>query len=460
LTIETDVAIVGGGSAGLFAALEIVTKSRLKVLVLDLGNEPLKRACPEPTIAGCNKCSPCHVLSGIGGAGTLSSGRLNLRPDVGGNLSTLTSEEDAWSLVKQVDETFLRYGCPPKLYDPNSQDVESLQRKAAGVGVRFFSIPQREIGTDNAPKVMQNFMDDLKKKKVKFLLKRKALHIDKGKVKIEGKNSIRCKYIIAAPGRCGQNWLAEEAKRLQIAARYEPIDVGVRVEVPSIIMHPITSINRDPKFHIYTEKYDDFVRTFCVNHQGFVCLEMYQEGFVGVNGHCMTNTHSHNTNFAFLVKVALTHPLEDTSAYGRSIAIQTSILGGGRPILQRLGDLERGRRSTWDRIEHGNLKPTLKTVTPGDIAMAMPHRIVTNVVEGLHKLDKVIPGVASASTLLYAPEVKFSASRIYTNKELETPVDGIFVAGDGAGVSRGIVTAAATGIIAARGLLKKEGIVT
>lgn len=459
MAMKTDVAIVGGGSAGLFAALEIVKKSRLKVLVIELGNEPRKRICPEQNYATCTKCTPCNVLSGIGGAGTLSSGRLNLRPDVGGNLYTLTnSDAAAWSLVKQVDKTFLRYGSPSKLYNPNSKDVKSLQRKAAGVGVRFFAIPQREIGTDNAPKVMQNFMDDLKKRKVKFLLKRKALHIGKGTVEVEGGNTIQCKYIIAAPGRCGQNWLAEEAKRLQIATKYEPIDVGVRIEVPSIIMHPITSINRDPKFHIYTEKYDDFLRTFCVNHEGFVCLEVYEEGFVGVNGHCMTNTHSQNTNFAFLVKVALTHPLEDTSAYGRSVATQTAILGGGRPILQRLGDLERGRRSTWDRLEHGSLRPTLKTVTPGDIAMAMPHRIVTDIVEGLHKLDRVIPGVASSSTLLYAPEVKFSASRIYTNKDLETPMEGIFVAGDGAGVSRGIVTAAATGIMAARGLLKKEGI--
>ena len=456
---KTDVIIVGAGPAGLFAALELAEKSSLKILIIDKGDVPSKRVCPEQSYKGCTKCSPCNVLCGVGGAGTLSSGRLNLRPDIGGDLYTLVRSEDkAWKLIKQVEETFLKYGCPSKIYNPSTKEVEELERKAASVGVKFISIPQREIGTDNAPKVIQNFMEDLEAKGVKFLLKRKVLHMDKGVVQLSDGSTINCKYIIAAPGRSGQNWLADEARRLKIPTRHEPIDVGVRVEVPAIVMEPITSISRDPKFHIYTEKYDDFLRTFCVNHKGFVCLEVYDGNFVGVNGHCMANAQSQNTNFAFLVRIALTQPLEDTSVFGRTIATQTTILGGGKPILQRLGDLERGRRSTWSRIEHGTVKPTLKTVTPGDIAMAMPHRIITDIIEGLYKLDKVIPGVASSSTLLYAPEVKFSANRIYTNRDLETPVENLFVAGDGAGLSRGIVIAAATGILAARGILKKEEI--
>jgi len=457
MTLKTDVMIIGAGPAGLFAALELVEKSNLKVLVVDEGKDPLKRICPEQNYRGCTKCVPCHVLCGVGGAGTLSSGRLNLRPDIGGDLFSLVrTEEEAWDLVRRVDRVFLKYGCPSELYDPDLKNVEELERKAAGVGVRFISIPQREIGTDNAPRVIKNFMEDLEKKGVKFVLEKKILRIEDGQVQLNDTTSITCKYILVAPGRSGQNWLAEEAKRLALPTKYEPIDIGVRVEVPSIIMEPVTSTSRDPKFHVYTEKYDDFLRTFCVNHQGFVCLEVYEEGFVGVNGHCMTNLQSKNTNFALLARVTLTQPLEDTSEFGRTIATQTTTLGGGRPIIQRLGDLEKGRRSTWDRIEHGNVKPTLKTATPGDIAMAMPHRIVTDIVEGLHKLDKVIPGVASPSTLLYAPEVKFSASRIYANKDLQTSKENIFVAGDGAGVSRGIVIAAATGIIAAGGILKKE----
>ncbi|MFH1327823.1 MAG: NAD(P)/FAD-dependent oxidoreductase [Candidatus Bathyarchaeota archaeon] len=458
--MKTDVAIVGAGPAGLFAALEIVKKSKLKIILVDQGNEAVRRTCPEQTsYKGCTKCNPCNILCGAGGAGTLSSGRLNLRPDIGGNLFQMTgNENEAWKLVNDVDKAFLKYGCSAKIYNPKTIEGENLERKSAAAGVKFISIPQREIGTDMAPKVIQNFVNDLKKRGVKFLLRKRVQHINKGKVQLNDGGRIECKYMIVAPGRWGQNWLAEEAKRLKIPAKFEPIDVGVRVEVPAIIMEPVTKNARDPKFHIHTETYDDFLRTFCVNHQGFVVLEAYEEGFVGVNGHCMSNLHSKNTNFAFLVRVALTQPLENSSEYGRTLAIQTATLGGGRPILQRLGDLEKGRRSTWERIERGNVRPTLKTVTPGDIAMAMPHRIVTNIIEGLKRLDHVIPGVASSSTLLYAPEVKFAANKIHTNRDLETPIENMYVAGDGAGLSRGIVTAAATGIIAARGILKKESI--
>ena len=458
MALKSDVAIIGAGPAGLFAALEIAEKSRLKVLIIEQGKPALERICPEQSYKGCVKCNPCNILSGVGGAGTLSSGRLNLRPDIGGNLYQFVGEKEAWDLVKQVDETFLKYGCPSKLYNPDQEEVEKLERRAAAVGVKFIPIPQREIGTDNAPTVIQNFVDDLERKGVRFLLQTRAKRINKGMVELENGEQVHARYILAAPGRSGQDWLAEEARRLGIPTRHEPIDLGVRVEVPAIIMNPIIKISRDPKFHIYTKKYDDFLRTFCVNHEGFVCLEVYNGEIVGVNGHSMETVRSQNTNFAFLVRVALTEPLEDTSAYGRMIARQATLLGGGKPLIQRLGDLINGRRSTWDRIERGNVKPTLKTVTPGDIAMALPHRLVTDIIEGLQRLDKVIPGVASPSTLLYAPEVKFSANRIYTNKSLETPIENIFVAGDGAGVSRGIVIAAATGIIAARGILAKEGI--
>jgi hypothetical protein len=223
-------------------------------------------------------------------------------------------------------------------------------------------------------------------------------------------------------------------------------------------MAPIISVNRDPKFHIYTDTYDDFVRTFCVNHEGFVVKEVY-DGLVGVNGHSMTGTPSENSNFAFLVRVALTEPIEDTTAYGRSVMQQATILGGGEPIIQRLGDLRMGRRSTWGRISHSHVKPTLRSATPGDIAMAMPHRIVADIQEGLEKLDEIIPGVASSSTLLYAPEIKFSANKFQVNENFETPVENLFVAGDGVGLSRGIVGAAANGILAGRGILKKAGII-
>jgi uncharacterized FAD-dependent dehydrogenase len=253
----------------------------------------------------------------------------------------------------------------------------------------------------------------------------------------------------------------KQAEKLNLKRSHGAIDVGVRIEVPGIVMDPICRINRDPKFHITTPTYDDFVRTFCVNHRGYVVKEMYKdvgEGYVGVNGHSLRDKQSDNTNFAFLTRIELTEPVENSTEYGASIAKTATTLGGGKPLVQRLGDLKRGRRSTWKRIERGQVRPTLLGVTPGDIAMVMPHRVVTNILEGLERLDAVIPGVAADSTLLYAPEIKFYAMRAEVGATMETSKENLFIAGDGAGVSRGIITASATGIMAARGVLSKEGL--
>jgi uncharacterized FAD-dependent dehydrogenase len=246
-------------------------------------------------------------------------------------------------------------------------------------------------------------------------------------------------------------------KKYNIKAKYGPIDIGVRVEVPAIVMDKATKINRDPKFHIRTKRYDDFVRTFCTNERGFVVKEEY-EGFICTNGHSMTSVESENTNFAFLVRIELTEPLENTTKYGRSVAKLATTIGGGKPIVQRLGDLRRGRRSTAARLERNHVRNTLTEVTPGDISMALPHRIVMNIIEGLEKLNEIIPGVASDSTLLYAPEIKFYAMHLAVDRNFQTSIPRLFAAGDGAGLSRDIVKAAATGILAARGILNIKGI--
>lgn len=453
--MKVDVLVVGAGPAGLFAARELAIKSKLKVLVVDRGNDIDQRVCPINSYKGCTSCYPCNILCGAGGAGTLSSGLLNLRPDIGGNLADLLkSKNKARKLVDYVDEAFLKYGAPKQLSKPSEEEAKLVERKAASAGVRFIPIPQRTIGSDNAPAVIRNFQDDLKKKGVRFLYNKKVENIGSKTARLENGTSITCKYTIVAPGRVGASWLAGEAKRLGIPAKHGPIDIGVRIEVPSIIMEPICKTNLDPKFHIHTKTYDDFVRTFCTNHHGFVVQEVY-DGFIGVNGHTFSRRKSPNTNFALLVKVELTKPLENTTLYGQTIATQVTTLGGGKPLVQRLGDLG-NRRSTWSRIRRGLIKPTLKVVTPGDIAMGMPHRIVADIMEGLERLDKVISGVASSSTLLYAPEVKFSACLIKVNNHLETPIKNLFVAGDGAGLSGGLVPAAATGILAARGVISKE----
>jgi uncharacterized FAD-dependent dehydrogenase len=280
--------------------------------------------------------------------------------------------------------------------------------------------------------------------------------IGKNWVVVNGKR-IRGRYILAAPGRVGAEWFAAQARELGVELTHGPIDIGVRVEVPASVYRSVTQVNRDPKFHIRTKTFDDFVRTFCTNQKGWVMEERYDD-HVGVNGQSLRGKKSPNTNFAFLVHIELTRPVTDTTAYGRSIAYLATTIGGGRPLLQRLGDLRAGRRSTWERINRGSITPTLKSVTPGDISMALPGRIVTDILEGLELLDKVAPGVASDSTLLYAPEVKFYAMQIKVDGNMETNVPNLFVAGDGAGLSRGIIAAAATGLLAARGIMAKAGV--
>ncbi|MBU4222319.1 MAG: NAD(P)/FAD-dependent oxidoreductase [Euryarchaeota archaeon] len=444
----------------MFAADELA--GRLDTLIIDQGRDIDKRECKMKRRGICTHCDPCDIMCGVGGAGTYSDGTLNLRPDVGGDLAEQTGDpEYAWELVDHVDKVFVRYGAPDQMYIPKGEEVEQLKRRAAAVGARFIEITQRHMGSDNAPKVIGNFEKDLKDRGVEFLLSTKVedLIIEDNAcvgVVLKDGSEIRSRFTIIAPGRVGATWIDEVVKKHKIEAKYAPIDVGVRVEVPAIVMDPITKINRDPKFHIQTKTYDDFVRTFCTNEHGFVVKEEY-EGFIATNGHSMRNQESENTNFAFLVRVTLTEPIENTVRYGRSIAKLATTIGGGKPVLQRMGDLRRGRRTTESRLMKNTVVNTLKDVTPGDISMALPHRIVTDIREGLEVLNEIIPGVASDSTLLYAPEVKFYSMQVLVDRNMESSVKNLFAAGDGAGLSRDIVNAAATGVIAARGILKKAG---
>jgi len=472
-----DVVIIGAGQAGMFAANELID-SGLSVLLIDEGADVFERK---------------NIMSGVGGAGTWSDGTLNLRPDIGGDLEELTnSKDEAWALVDYVDKIFLKHGAPTKLYKAKGKDAEELRRRAASAGIEFIEIIQRHIGTDNAPKVIDRFKKDLEKRGAEFLLNTyvsdlivedgicKGVVVEVGnsaetrkkdfeermngngngngnsngkKKKKYKSKEIRSKYVIACPGRVGGPWLNDIVEKYGLKSEFGPIDVGVRVEVPAVIMEPVCKINRDPKFHIRTKKYDDFTRTFCTNHHGYVVKETY-DGFIGVNGHSMTKQKSKNTNFAFLTRIRLTEPVENTTKYGRSIAKLATTIGGGNPIVQRMGDLTSGRRSTDKRIKRNPVVSTLKDATPGDISMALPHRLVMNVIEGLEKLNEVIPGVTNDSTLLYAPEIKFYAVRLNVDSNMQTSIKNLFAAGDGAGLSRDIVNAAATGVLAGRGVLK------
>jgi uncharacterized FAD-dependent dehydrogenase len=456
---DWDVIIIGAGPAGMCAANELADRG-ISVLVVDRGRDIKERHCPMEEIDKCAECKQCDIMCGVGGAGTFSDGTLNLRPDIGGDLAAITGDNpSAWALVDYVDALFLKYGAPERLYTGDGADVEKLKRGAASVGVHFIEIPQRHMGSDNAPRIIENFENDLKSRGTVFRLNAQVRDLLIGDntcagVLLEHGEKLSSRFTLLCPGRIGGEWVNTIVKRHGIDAKHGAIDIGVRVEVPSIIMDPITKINHDPKFHIRTKRYDDFVRTFCTNEHGFVVKERY-EGFIGTNGHSLKSRRSDNTNFAFLVRTELTEPLEDTTRYGKSVSKLATTIGGGNPILQRMGDLRRGQRSTWSRIRRNPVKNTLADVTPGDISMAMPHRIVMDIIEGLEKLNEVIPGVASDSTLLYAPEVKFYAMELQVSQELATSTNGLYAAGDGTGLSRDIINAAATGVIAGRGILRE-----
>jgi len=454
-----DVIIIGAGPAGMFAAYELCKSGKEKsILIIDKGKPVEKRICYMKETGKCTNCETCDIMCGVGGAGTFSDGLLNLRPDIGGNLEEFTKDKnDAWELVNYVDEIYLKFGAPKEKLGTDEKKIDELKKKSASVGINFVDIQQRHMGSDGATKVIKNFANYLKNNNVEILTEEKVEdlivedNVCKGIV-LDNNRKIFSDFTILCPGRIGVGFTSKIINKHKISARYGAIDIGVRVEVPAIIMDDIISINRDPKFQLWTQQYGDFVRTFCTNHHGFVVKENYKN-FVCVNGHSLLNEKSQNTNFAFLVRINLTEPLENTTLYGELYAHTATLLGGGKPLIQRLGDLRRGRRSTPERLKRSFVEPTLKDVTPSNLAMALSHRILADIIEGLEKLNAVIPGVASDSTLLYAPEIKFYAMRIEVDKSMQTSVKNLFAAGDGAGLSRDIINASATGVLAGRGIL-------
>jgi uncharacterized FAD-dependent dehydrogenase len=454
-----DVIIVGGGPAGLFGAYYLAEHSNLKILVIDRGKSPLKRSCPIKD-NGCIHCNPCNILCGIGGAGLFSDGKLNFIHKLGKtDLTQFLSEPDAKALIDETEAIFNRFGMDGQVFPTDREQARRIRKEARRCGIDLLIIKQKHLGSEHLPTHINAMADYVAERGVEFHHLEQALDIvvENGAVTglITDRTTYNAPHIIMAPGRVGAEWIGQVARKNGIQVDQRGIEVGVRVEVHNEIMQDLCEIIYDPTFFIRTARYDDQTRTFCTNFGGFVALENYQN-FVCVNGHAYMDRKSSNTNFAFLSKVVLNDPVEDNQAYGESIGKLATLIGGGRPILQRYGDLRRGRRSTWNRVRNSYIEPTLTNVTCGDLAMALPDRILTNIMEGLQQLHQVVPGVANDETLLYAPEIKFFATQVDTDKNLETPISGLFMAGDGPGVAGNIVSATATALIPAKEILARR----
>jgi len=456
-----DVIIVGGGPAGIFAALELCQNSGLSVLLLEEGKDLDDRNCPVVTDGGrCIQCSPCDLVSGWGGAGAYSDGKLTLSPEIGGRLMEYLGLERTRELVSYVDDIYVRFGGSNSVYG-GGEKVDELQHRASLADLRLIPMTVRHLGTDRSRIVIQAMRDFLSgKADIRVGTAARRILTDKGAVSgVETGDGQRfdCHYLILAPGREGADWLAHEAERLSLTLQINPVDVGVRVELPAVVLSELTDALYECKLEYYSKSFDDRVRTFCVCPSGEVTMESTggSDPVTTVNGHSYAESKSDNTNFALLVSTTFTEPFRDPIAYGRYLARLANILSGG-VILQRLGDLMEGRRSTPQRIARGNVVPTLKCATPGDLSFALPYRHLTSIIEMLEAMDRLAPGVASRHTLLYGIEVKFYSSRLALTASLESEVINMFAAGDGAGVSRGLVQASASGVVAAREIIARS----
>lgn len=442
-----DVIIIGAGPAGIFAALELAKAKSASACIIDKGPDIDRRD------------RKAGLLSGWGGAGAFSDGKLTLSPDVGGQLSGVLPEAEVRKLLRQVDAMWLEYSGPLRAYGADLDEVATLEYQAQLAGLKLIPSEVRHLGTEMCPVVLQRMRDALREKvDVKMDTTVDHVLVTDGRVTgvaLESGETIEAEYVIAAPGRVGADWLTKEAERLDLKTTTNPVDVGVRVEVPAAVTDALTSAVYEPKLVYYSKAFDDKVRSFCVCPNGEVVIEKH-DGVTSVNGHSYARKKTRNTNFALLVSVGFTEPFHEPITYGRYVASLANLLSGG-VIVQRLGDLESGRRSTAERIERGLTQPTLAEAVPGDLSFVLPYRHLAGILEMLHAMDELAPGVASRHTLLYGVEVKFYSSRLEITQKLETAVANLFAVGDGAGVTRGLVQSSASGVLAAREILNRLG---
>ena len=449
-----DVAIIGAGTAGIFAAYELLNQNPgLNIVVLESGTDIYRRQCP--IVAGrvreCISCKPCAIMSGFGGAGAFSDGKYNFTTQFGGWLGEYVDDARLMELIDYVDAINVRFGATTEIFTTDSPAAREIEKRALENDLHLLQARCKHLGTERNRKILTNLFEFLEKScEFRFHTPVRAIIPEDGGYRLELEHgSVDCRYCIAAPGRSGAEWFAECCRGLGLDLSNNQVDLGVRVELPAKVFEHITDVVYESKLVYRTKQYGDAVRTFCMNPYGHVVSENV-DGVITVNGHSYADPalRSSNTNFALLVSNRFTQPFDQPYQYGKHIAALSNMLGGG-VLVQRFGDLIKGVRTNEHRLSQSFTRPTL-SATPGDLSLVLPKRHMDNIIEMIYALDKIAPGTANDDTLLYGVEVKFYNMEVAVSERLETKYKGLYVIGDGSGITHSLSHASASGVYVAR----------
>ncbi len=461
--MKKDVVIVGAGPAGIFTALEMIrNKSKKNILIVEKGREIEKRRCPKNQTQNCVSCKPyCHITTGFSGAGAFSDGKLSLSYEVGGDLPQLIGAQKAQEMIDYTDKIYLEFGADEHIEGiSNTEEVRNIRSRAIRAGLKLVDCPIRHLGTEKAQQLYYEIEKYLLTNGVEILFGYECSNIVledgvcKGVIVSNGTDTqtIYADHSVIATGRRGADWLEKICAEHSIAHQPGTVDIGVRVEVRSEIMEKVNEVLYESKLIGHPAPFKNKVRTFCQNPGGFVSQENYDNDLAVVNGHSYKELKSENTNLAILCSHNFSEPFNEPIAYAQKIGELTNMLGAGKILVQRFGDILDGKRTWQKELSESNLKPTLPDAVAGDITAAMPYRAMINIINFIKAMDNVVPGFASYETLLYSPELKFYSNRIKMDEHFQTNVKGLHCLGDSSGWTRGLMMASVMGVLMGREL--------